>query len=535
MTTPQQDGKAPRQGWQPEVDDIHLRRQWAEQLGGWENTERHRKAGKLSIRQRIAALADQGSFVEVGRLTGDRIEPTDRHADGRGIMPAPYVMGLARIEGRDVAIGGEDFTVRGGGSWSGDRRKGGQGGFVEDLAGEYRIPLVNLIDGTGGSVTGARKRGHTVFPGVHGFERSVALLSQVPVISAVLGAAAGGPAGRAVLSHWSVMIRGNSQVFCTGPAVVQRSLGNAIDKEALGGAHIAVDAAGTIDHAVDTEAEALALIRRLLSYLPQNVWHLPPRVTPQDSPTRREEELLHIVPRDRRRPYDMRALIALVVDIDSLFEIQPTYGTSLICALARLDGHVVGIIANNPRRLGGALDADAARKQVRFIDLCNTFHIPLVFFVDLPGFMVGERAERQGTMREGMRAVQTAIQASVPKITLVIRKCYGMGGMATTDKTGLGLKLAWPSAEWGSLPIEGGVEVAFKRDIATAPDPAKRRQELEDQLRAFASPFATAQAFGVEDIIDPRETRQILCRFVQAMQHRLALDIGPRLRSGVRV
>lgn len=520
--------------WYPEVEELQRRHRWAESLGGDANVARHHAAARLTIRERIDTLVDAGSFHEVGKLTGHSVPPDQRGPDGRGVTPAPYVMGLARIDGQEVAVGGEDFTVRGGMSWSGDRKKGGQGGFVEDLALSYRIPLVNLIDGAGGSVAGTRKRGHSVFPGVHGFETSVALLGQVPVVSAVLGAAAGGPAGRAVLSHWSVMVRGQSQVFCTGPAVVRRALGQAVDKEALGGSRVAVEDSGNIDNVVDTEAEALALVRRFLGYLPANVWELPPRRPTGDPAGRREEGLLRIVPRDRRRGYDMRALIGMLADQDSVFEIQPTHAPSLICALARMDGYTVGLVANNPQRNGGAMDVRAARKQVRFIELCDTFHIPLIFLVDMPGFMVGVQAEREGTLREGMRAVYAGVQARVPKITVVIRKCYGMGGMATTEKNGLGLKLAWPSAEWGSMPIEGGVEVAFKREIDAAPDPAGRRAEIEDELRSLASPWATAQAFGVEDIIDPRDTRRYLCRFLNAMQSRLKTELGPRLCSGVQ-
>src|SRR5678815_1143553 len=257
-------------------------------------------------------------------------------------------MGLGTIGGRQVAIGGEDFTVRGGTSWGGTRRKGGQGGFVEDLAHEYRIPLVNLIDGAGGSVTSAQKRGYTVFPGIHGFERSVELLGEVPVISAVMGTAAGGPAGRAILSHWSVMVKSTSQIFAAGPPVVQRSLGENVDKEALGGARIAVDAAGTVDNVVDSEPACFEAIRKFLSYMPQNVWERPPEQCSDDPVDRREEALLSIVPRERRQPYNMRKLVSLVVDRDSLFEIQPSFGKSVITSLARMDGRVVGVVANNP-------------------------------------------------------------------------------------------------------------------------------------------------------------------------------------------
>ncbi len=516
--------------WKPEADEIALRREYADRLGGEEAIARHHQQGRLTIRERIAGLADSGSFQEVGKLTGK-----GTYVEGKltKVAPAPYVMGLARIDGRPVAIGGEDFTVRGGTSWGSDRRKGGQGGFVEDLAHEYRIPLVNLIDGAGGTVTSALRRGHTVFPGVHGFERSVQLMSEVPVVCAVMGTAAGGPAGRAILAHWSVMVKNTSQVFAAGPPVVERSLGQKITKEELGGAHIAVDQAGTIDNSADSEADCFAMIRRYLGYMPTNVWELPPVVRIDDPADRREEGLLTIVPRERRQPYNMRKLIGMVVDRDSAFEIQPTFGRALITALARMNGRVVGIIANNPMVNGGAMDVKAARKQTHFIQLCDTFHIPLVFLVDVPGFMVGLQAEQAATLREGMRSVYVALQATVPMLTVVIRKCYGMAGMGTTDKNGLDFKIAWPSGEWGSLPIEGGAAAAFKREIQSAPDPAKRLQEIEAELRAFASPFLTAEAFAVEDIIDPRETRPYLCRFLDAMEGRLRTSLGVKYRAGV--
>ena len=492
---------------------------------------RHHAQGRLTIRERIRGLVDEGSFQEIGKLAGtaNYEGTTVKH-----VTPAPYVAGLARLDGRDVAIGGEDFTVRGGTTWGGDRRKGGQGGFVEDMAFNYRIPLINLVDGAGGSVTSARRRGHTVFPGVSGFEQSVRLLGLVPVVSAVMGTAAGGPAGRVILSHWSIMIKETSQIFAAGPPVVERSLGQKVDKETLGGSKMAVDTAGTVDNVAASEIECFSMIRRYLSYMPQSVFELPPVIACEDPVDRCDEQLLSIVPRDRRKPYNMRKLIEKVVDKGSTFELQSTFGRSLITTLARLDGKVVGVIANNPMVSGGAMDVKAARKQIHFIELCDTFHIPIIFLVDVPGFMVGVQAEAAATLREGMRAVYAGLQATVPILTVVIRKCYGMAGMGSTDKNGLDLKLAWPSAEWGSLPVEGGVAAAFKREIAQAPNPLARQHELEEELRLLASPFRTAEAFGVEDIIDPRHTRLVLCRFVNAAQHRLRTDLGPKFRSGVR-
>ena len=513
------------------VEELYLRREAALEMGGRSAIERQHKAGRLTIRERISKLTDDGSFREIGTLAGSA-EYDDKHALV-SVKPAPYVAGLARIGGRPVAIGGEDFTVRGGTSFGALRRKGGQGGFVEDLAHHYKLPLVNLIDGAGGTVTSAKRRGHVVFPGVDGFERSVELLGEVPVVSAVMGTAAGGPAGRAILSHFSLMVRGTSQIFAAGPPVVKRSLGKDIHKEELGGAKVAVDKAGTIHNAVDTEEEAFDQIRRFLDFMPQNVWELPP-VLPADDPADRcDDALLSIVPAKRTIAYDMRRLLNHVVDANSGFEIQPTHGRAIITTLARLHGRPVGIIANNPKIYGGALDAAAARKQIHFMELCDTFHIPLVFFVDVPGFMVGPRAEEEATLREGMRAVYVAGQLSVPTITLVIRKCYGMAGMATCNKNDIDLKIAWPTGEWGSLPVEGGVAAAFRREIAAAPDPKAREKELETELRVYGSPFRTAEAFAVEEIIDPRETRPILCELVDLAKSRLNTGLGPKSKSGV--
>jgi methylmalonyl-CoA decarboxylase subunit alpha len=315
---------------------------------------------------------------------------------------------------------------------------------------------------------------------------------------------------------------------------VERSLGQKLTKEELGGHALAVDTAGTIDNVANSEDECFALIRRYLSYMPRNVWELPPAIASEDSPDRAEQELLSIVPKNRRRPYDMRKVVRLIADRDSAFEIQPGFGKAVITSLARMNGKVVGFVANNPMVYGGAVDVKAARKQAHFIDLCDCFHIPLVFLVDVPGFMVGRDAEAAATLREGMRTVYVSLQASVPMFTVVVRKCYGMAGMAATDKNGLDFKIAWPSAEWGSLPIEGGVAAAFRRDIEAADDPKAREAQIEAELHAQASPFRTAEAFGVEEIIDPRETRAYLCRFIDAVQGRLATTLGPKLKAGVR-
>ena len=519
--------------WQPEIDDIRRRRALAEACGGAGAVARHHAAGKLTVRERIAGLLDTGSFREVGKLAGRAVYNPDGTL--KSFEPAPYVMGIGNLNGRPIAIGGEDYTIRAGTSFGSDRRKGGQGGFIEDLAYEYRIPLINLCDGTGGSVNTTKRKGYSVVPGhgQDGFERSVDLMEIVPVVSAVMGTTAGGPSARAILAHWSVMVRGQSQIFAAGPPVVERAFGNKVTKEELGGAKIAADTAGTIDNAAESEADCFTQIKRFLSYMPQNVWELPPVVDVGDPVDRCEDALAGIIPRATRQPYDMRKLIALIVDKDSMFEIQPGFGRAVITTLARMNGKVVGVIGNNPT-YGGIMDVKAARKQGHFVELCDQFNIPIIFFSDIPGLMVGVESESNAILREGMRARFIGLQVSVPVFTVIVRKCYGVAGGSTIDRRGLNFKIAWPSAEWGSLPLEGGVKAAYKREIESAPDPAAREKEIEAEIRSLASPLRTAEGFGVEDLIDPRETRPYLCQFIDALQGRLRSQLGPKQKRGTR-
>jgi len=519
--------------WKQEAEEIHQRRALAEACGGEAAVAKHHAEGKLTVRERIAGILDAGSFQEVGKLAGRG--KYDQDGKLIGFEPSSYVMGIGAIDGRSVAIGGEDYTIRAGTGFGSDRRKGGQGGFIEDLAYQFRVPLINLVDGTGGTVNTAKRKGFSVVPGYgqDGFERSVDLMGIVPVVSAVLGTSAGGPSGRAILCHFSVMVRGQSHIFAAGPPVVERNFGVKLTKEELGGAKVAADTAGTIDNVAETEQEAFEMIRRFLSYLPTNVWELPPRVPCLDPVDRCEEALVDIIPKNARAAYNMRRLVSLIVDRDSLFEIQPSFGRAIITAFARMNGHVVGIVANNPM-FGGIMDTKAARKQGHFVELCDMFNIPLVFFADIPGFLIGKESEEDAVLREGMRTRYIGLQVSVPMFTVLVRRCYGMAGGGVMDRRGLNFKIAWPSAEWGSLPLEGGVRAAYKKEIEAAPDPAQKEKEIEAELRRLNSPFLTAEGFGIEDLIDPRETRPYLCRFIDACQPRLRTQLGPKAKIGVR-
>jgi acetyl-CoA carboxylase carboxyltransferase component len=350
------------------------------------------------------------------------------------------------------------------------------------------------------------------------------------VAAAALGPVAGLGAARVAASHFSVMVRDTSQVFVAGPPVVRRALGREVTKEELGGAAIQ-RASGAVDNEVASEDEALAQIRRFLSYLPSSVYERPPRSEPADDPERREEALLALVPRERRRPHDARRLVELVVDRGSVFEMGRHFGRPLVTALARLDGIPVGVVANDPRQKGGAMDADAAAKLVRFVDLCDTFHLPVVNFVDNPGFEIGVESERRGTIRHGVRALFAVYQASVPWCSILVRRCFGVAGAGHGAHHRLNLRYAWPSAEWGSLPIEGGVEAAYRRQLEAAPDPEALRAELEQRLASLRSPLLTAEAFGIEEIIDPRATRPLLVDWARRAWDLLPSRLGPTARA----
>jgi acetyl-CoA carboxylase carboxyltransferase component len=513
--------------WEPEVEEIKRREELAKQMGGPANVERQHASGKLTVRERIDRLLDPGSFHEIGALAGQAA-----YEDGQMVsfIPSNFVMGTGRIEGRRVVVAGDDFTVRGGAA---DARVGDKAGFAERLARELRLPIIRLVDGTGGggSVKTLETMQRTYVPANPAWDLVVALMSEVPVIGACMGSVAGLGAVRVVTSHFSLMVKGTSQLFVAGPPVVERGVGEKVTKEQLGGSHIHARGSGAVDNEVDSEDEAFVAIRRFLSYLPSNVWQVPPRSDPRDDPDRREEELISIIPRNRRLGFDVRRLLGLVFDRDSVFEIARYYGRPLVTCLARLNGHPVGVLASDPQQGGGGLDAPGSEKMTRFVDLCDTFHLPVVNFVDQPGFLIGTAAERAGTARYGARAMAAVYQATVPWVSIILRRVFGVAGAAHGNAQGLNLRYAWPSGDWGSLPIEGGVQAAYRREIEAAPDPAARRHEIEECLNELRSPFRTAEAFGVEEIIDPRDTRRLLCEWVATAYELLPSQLGPKGRG----
>jgi acetyl-CoA carboxylase carboxyltransferase component len=307
------------------------------------------------------------------------------------------------------------------------------------------------------------------------------------------------------------MVEGISQMFIAGPPVVAR-IGESVGKEELGGARIHAKA-GAVDDVVESEDEAFRRARRFLSYLPSSVFELPPRTPPDDDPGRREDWLVDAVPRDRRKVYAMRRIVEAVMDRGSFFETGRKFGGSAITGLARLDGWPVAVLASDPYFYGGAWTADAAAKVTRFVDLANTFHLPVVHLVDIPGFIIGREAEKAGTIRHGARALAAIYQARIPWCSILVRKAFGVAGAGHTNHARLRYRYAWPSGDWGSLPVEGGIEAAYRADLAAAEDPERLRLDIEERLNRLRSPFRTAEAFLVEEIIDPRDTRPLLCEF----------------------
>ena len=494
--------------WQLELVDIARRRKMAAALGGAEKVARHRANGKLTVRERIDGLADAGSFQEIGGLSG--FAEYDAGGQLTGFTPTNLVCGRALIEGRPVFITGDDFTVRGGANDGGSH---GKFKFAETEAAHWRMPLVRLVDGTGGggSVKHLETLGRTYVPDVPDMTEILDALSEIPVVALGLGSVAGMGAARVCAAHYSMMVKGTSQLFAAGPPVVART-GETVTKEELGGSSIHAKN-GTIDDEVATEAEAFARARQFLSYLPAHVHEVPPRSVCTDPAQRRDDKLLSAVPRDTRQVYRMRPILASVLDAGSFFEMGRAWGRSVITGLGRLDGWPVAILASDPYHYGGAWTADACRKSIRLVDLAETFHLPVVHFVDIPGFLIGTEAEKSGVMRYGTQALTAIRQSHVPWCALMVRKAYGMAGLSQRNASTAFVRYAWPSAEWGSLPIAGGVDAAYRAVIEAADDPDAKRAEIEARLRAFQAPVRTAEAFGIEDIIDPRETRRHLTQF----------------------
>ncbi len=513
--------------WEKEVEQLRQRREAAAKMGGAEAVAKHHERGRLTVRERIDALVDKESFRERGGIAG--VSETDDEGNLVDFTPTNAVIGNATIEGRPVVVCGDDFTLRGGAYSPAGMAKAE---YADRLATRLRVPNVRLLEAGGASVSGVTGvRGRSGYDFVAGATSNAALLearATVPLVSAALGPVAGYPAGRLVAAHFSLMTKDTAQVLVGGPALVARATKETVTKEELGSADIHTKN-GVVDNTAVDEADAWRQIRAFLSYLPSNVWEAPPVRGCSDPRDRVEEKLLSVVPRQSRRAYKMRRILGWVLDEGSFFELTPGYGRTQITGLARVAGHPVGVLANDPYIYGGAMTADGAQKLRRFVELCDTFHLPIVSFMDEPGFMIGTEAEKAGTIRYGMEAMFAVNQSSVPWHTVIVRKSFGVAAGLHLGPGGT--VVAWPSAQSGSLPVESGVELAYGREIAEAADPDARRRELEEQYASQQSMFPRAEDFGVHDLIDPRETRAVLCDWIDEIQTVLALQRGPRAYS----
>jgi acetyl-CoA carboxylase carboxyltransferase component len=494
--------------WQSEMDELRRREASAEELGGVERVKRQHDGGRYTIRERIAKLCDPDSFHEIGKIAG-RAHYNDAN-DLEKLVPSNFVFGRARVDGRPVVVGGDDFTVRGG---SADATIKGKHLQCEQMAGELRLPLIRLVEGSGGggSVKTIETTGRANVPGVSGWEWVVDNIGTIPRVALGLGSVAGLGAAHLAAAHYSVMVKDKSALFVAGPPVVER-LGQKVTKNELGGWEIQLRA-GAVDCAVHTEEDAFACARRFLSYLPSSIYEVPPRGPRTDDRERREQWLGDVVPRDPRKVYKMRAIIEAVVDRGSFFEVGELYGRPVITGLARLDGWPVALMAGDPFHYGGAWTADACQKVERWVDFAQTFHLPIVYLVDCPGFLIGVEAERTGTIKQGVRAMAAIWQTTAPWCSVIIRNVFGVAGAAHRNGARYGFRYAWPSGRWGSLPLEGGIEAAYRAELDAAADSKSKLAEIEERLQKLRSPFRSAETFWIEEIIDPRETRPLLCEF----------------------
>ena len=477
-------------------------------MGGKEKLKRQKDNNRLNVRQRIKLLADKNSFHEIGKIAGKA--EYDNKGKLKKFVPSNFILGRAKINGKNVMLGADDFTVRGGAADASIHQKQV---MAEQFANEYRIPLIRLIEGTGGggSVKSLDTDSRTYIPGNPGWDWVVKNLSTIPVISLALGPVAGLGAARAVTSHFSIMVEKISQMFVAGPPVVKR-VGEDLTKEELGG-HKIHSKNGAIDIVVKSEEEAIDTAKEILSYLPSSVYELPPRKKNNDKPNRKDEWLIKAIPRDRRKVYNSRKIIETIVDNDSFLEFGKYSGQSVIAGLARFDGWPVGLLSSDPYFYGGGWTAEASNKVTRFVDIAETFHLPVVHLVDNPGFLIGLEAEKQATIRHGARALTAVYQATVPWCSIILRKVFGVAGAAHMNASRVHYRYAWPSGDWGSLPMEGGIEAAFKSDLEKSEDPDKLLKEIEERMENVRSPFRTAESFLAEEIIDPTKTRELICEF----------------------
>jgi acetyl-CoA carboxylase carboxyltransferase component len=516
-------------GMKEYLAELKARRQKALEQGGEERVEKQHGRSKLTARERLSLLLDDGSFQEFGQLAshlGQHGKPqkVDEIAPADGV-----VTGFGTISGRPICVAAEDFTVLGGtfGIVHGKKKL-----RAIETAIRERTPVVWIQDGAGARAQEMIGEGLPEGPHYLAMARHSGSAPQVAVVA---GPSAGDSSLIASLCEFIVMVEGTSMLAAGGPPVVKAATGQDIGKEELGGASIHTRLSGVADNAAKDDADAVSQAKRFLSFLPSNAWQWPPHVPCSDPVSRADQELLTIVPDDPRHPYDMKRIVHSVLDRDSFFEIGALHAPMIVTGFARMDGHSVGVVANQPIVQAGAIIAPAARKARHFIDLCNAYHIPLLFLVDVPGMMPGPQSEREGTLRPGLALTYSLAWTEVPRIVVVIRKAFGYGAVAMGGggNSGQLLTLAWPGAVFGSLPATSAVLAAHARKLEEATDRQALERELIDNYNRSAGAFHAAAKANIDDVIDPRETRMRVAAALALSRNRRNRSPEPVSRRGV--
>lgn len=508
----------------PKIKQLQELRAQSRLGGGEERIQAQHERGKLTARERIDLLLDKGSFREVDAFVVHRT--TDFDLDKQKYLGDSVVTGWGTIEGRLVYVFSQDFTVFGGSLGEVHAEKVCK---IMDMAMKNGAPVIGLNDSGG-----ARIQEGVVSLGGYAeiFLRNTLASGVIPQISVIMGPCAGGAVYSPALTDFIIMVRNSSYMFITGPEVVKAVTHEEVTFEELGGASVHSDTSGVCHLAADSEADALYLIRKLLSYMPQNNMEDPPFVPNGDDPLRMEEALNNIIPDEPNKPYDMRDVLRLILDDGIFFEIQESYAQNIVIGFGRLGGHSVGLVANQPSVLAGVLDIKSSEKAARFVRFCDAFNIPLVTFVDVPGFLPGIAQEHGGIIRCGAKLLYAYCEATVPKLTVVTRKAYGGAYDVMSSKHIRGdVNFAWPSAEIAVMGPDGAVNIIFRRELAQAEDPAKRKEELVREYRdRFANPYVAAARGYIDDVIEPKETRPRLINALEMLSNKR--DSNPPKKHG---
>ena len=504
----------------------HLREQKVKSRlgGGPERIEAQHKKGRRTARERIDLLLDKGSFREVDAFVQHRTHDFD--LDRQKFMSDSVVTGWGTIEGRLVYVFSQDFTVFGGSLGEVHAEKICK---IMDMAMKNGAPVIGLNDSGGARI----QEGVVALGGYADiFLRNTMASGVIPQISAIMGPCAGGAVYSPALTDFIFMVRNSSYMFVTGPDVVKTVTHEEVSFEDLGGASVHSEKSGVCHIAADSEADTLYLIRKLLGYLPQNNMEDPPFILGGDDPLRMDEALDTMIPDDPGKPYDIKNVIRLIVDNGQFFEIHENYAQNIVVGFARLGGHSIGIVANQPAALAGVLDIDASEKAARFVRFCDSFNIPIITFVDVPGFLPGTVQEHHGIIRSGAKLLYAYCEATVPKLTVITRKAYGGAYDVMSSKHIRGdLNLAWPSAEIAVMGPDGAVNIIFRKELEKAKDPARKKAELVAEYREkFASPYVAAERGYIDDVIEPRETRPRLINGLEMLSNKR--DANPAKKHG---